>query len=72
MLPAARAGARWTRSSSRTPRIELGFPEDQIEIAESVSEAVTLALLSTPEEGQVVISGSLYVVGAARSILVKH
>jgi dihydrofolate synthase/folylpolyglutamate synthase len=33
--------------------IELGFPEEQIEIAESVSEAVTLALLSTPEEGQV-------------------
>ena len=52
--------------------IELGFPEEQIEIAESVGEAVTLALLSTPEEGQVVISGSLYVVGAARSILVKH
>ncbi len=52
--------------------IELGFPEEEIEIAESVSEAVTLALLSTPEEGQVVVTGSLYVVGAARSLLVKH
>jgi hypothetical protein len=33
---------------------------------------VTEALLNTPDEGQVVITGSLYVVGAARSLLVQH
>ena len=71
LLPAAER-ARARSHAVADAAIELGFPEEQIEIAESVGEAVTLALLSTPEEGQVVITGSLYVVGAARSILVKH
>jgi dihydrofolate synthase/folylpolyglutamate synthase len=48
---------------------DLGFPPDNIHVATSVEEAVTVALLETPEEGQVVVTGSLYVVGAARSIL---
>jgi folylpolyglutamate synthase/dihydropteroate synthase len=49
---------------------DLGLPEHDIVVAESVPEAVTEALLQTPEEGQIVIAGSLYVVGAARSLLV--
>ena len=49
---------------------DLGFPNGDIELTGSVPEAVSVALLSTPDEGQIVISGSLYVVGAARSILV--
>jgi dihydrofolate synthase/folylpolyglutamate synthase len=51
--------------------IELGLPETAVEVTESVAEAVSVALLSTPDEGQVVVTGSLYVVGAARSILVR-
>jgi dihydrofolate synthase/folylpolyglutamate synthase len=49
---------------------DLGLRSDRVVVAESVPEAVTTALLETPEEGQIVISGSLYVVGAARSLLV--
>jgi dihydrofolate synthase/folylpolyglutamate synthase len=51
--------------------IDLGFAEDRIEIVDSVAEAVSAALLATPDDGNVVITGSLYVVGAARSILVR-
>ena len=51
---------------------DLGLLDEQIEIAESASEAVTTALMQTPDEGQVVITGSLYVVGAARSLLVRR
>jgi dihydrofolate synthase/folylpolyglutamate synthase len=51
---------------------DLGLSAEQIDVAESVAEAVTEALLQTPEEGQVVITGSLYVVGAARSLLLHH
>ncbi|HVJ95404.1 MAG TPA: Mur ligase family protein [Acidimicrobiia bacterium] len=51
--------------------IEMGFPEERIEIVDSVPEAVSTALLATPDDGQIVITGSLYVVGAARSFLVK-
>jgi dihydrofolate synthase/folylpolyglutamate synthase len=51
--------------------IDLGFREDRIELVETVPEAVTAALLETPDDGQVVIAGSLYVVGAARDVLVR-
>ena len=50
--------------------VELGFPEDRIEVVDSVAEAVSSALLTTPADGEIVITGSLYFVGAARSILV--
>jgi dihydrofolate synthase/folylpolyglutamate synthase len=50
---------------------DLGVTEDRLGVAESVNEAVTSALLETPDDGQVVITGSLYVVGAARSMLVR-
>ena len=41
-----------------------------MEVADRVAEAVSAALLATPEEGQIVVTGSLYVVGAARTVLV--
>lgn len=50
--------------------IDLGVPEDRVEVVEPVSDAVGAALLGTPEDGQIVVTGSLYVVGAARSALV--
>jgi dihydrofolate synthase/folylpolyglutamate synthase len=50
---------------------ELGVPPERIEVVDTVQQAVGEALLSTPEEGEVVITGSLYVVGAARSLLVR-
>jgi dihydrofolate synthase / folylpolyglutamate synthase len=52
--------------------VELGFPEERIEVVDAVSEAVSTALLTTPADGQIVVTGSLYFVGAARSILVDH
>jgi dihydrofolate synthase / folylpolyglutamate synthase len=51
---------------------DLGFPADQVQVGESVGEAVALALLTTPDDGQIVVTGSLYVVGAARAILANH
>jgi dihydrofolate synthase/folylpolyglutamate synthase len=51
--------------------IDLGFAEERVEIVDSVPEAVSAALLATPEDGNIVITGSLYVVGAARSVLVR-
>jgi dihydrofolate synthase/folylpolyglutamate synthase len=50
--------------------IDLGMPEDRIEVVDGVAEGVGTALLATPEEGQIVVAGSLYVVGAARSVFV--
>ncbi len=49
----------------------LGFREDRIEVVDSVADAVSTALLATPTEGEIIVTGSLYFVGAARSILVK-
>jgi len=50
--------------------IDLGLREDRVEVVESVHDAVGAALLATAEEGRIVVTGSLYVVGAARSALV--
>jgi dihydrofolate synthase/folylpolyglutamate synthase len=50
--------------------IDLGLPEERIEVVDRVEDAVSTALLATPSDGQIVITGSLYVVGAARAILV--
>jgi dihydrofolate synthase / folylpolyglutamate synthase len=50
--------------------IDLGVPEERIEVVDKVEDAVSSALVSTPNDGQIVITGSLYVVGAARSVLV--
>jgi dihydrofolate synthase/folylpolyglutamate synthase len=51
--------------------VDLGFPEERIEVVDRVEEAVSTAFLLTPPEGQIIITGSLYVVGAARSVLVS-
>lgn len=51
--------------------IELGFDEMHVDVTDSVREAIGTALLHAPADGQVIVTGSLYVVGAARSILVK-
>jgi dihydrofolate synthase/folylpolyglutamate synthase len=51
--------------------IELGVPEDRVEVHDRVRDAIGAALLATPEDGQVVVTGSLYTVGAARGIFVK-
>ena len=48
----------------------LGVPPENIEVMDSVTEAVSTALLATSEDGQIVVTGSLYVVGAARAVLV--
>jgi dihydrofolate synthase/folylpolyglutamate synthase len=50
--------------------VDLGVPEDRIEVVDAVPEAVAAALLATPEDGQIVVTGSLYVAGAARGALV--
>jgi dihydrofolate synthase/folylpolyglutamate synthase len=50
----------------------LGFREDRIEVVDAVAEAVSTALLATPTEGEIIVTGSLYFVGAARGILVKE
>jgi dihydrofolate synthase/folylpolyglutamate synthase len=51
--------------------IELGMPPERVEVVDDVAEAVSAALLATPPDGQIVIAGSLYTVGAARSVLVR-
>jgi dihydrofolate synthase/folylpolyglutamate synthase len=51
--------------------VDLGVPEERIEVVDRVEDAVSTALLVTPPDGQIVITGSLYVVGAARSVLVS-
>jgi dihydrofolate synthase / folylpolyglutamate synthase len=49
--------------------MDLGFDGDQIDTIDSVPDAVARALDVTPAEGQVIVTGSLYTVGAARSVL---
>ena len=50
---------------------DLGFAPDRIEVHHSVRSAIGAALLATPEDGQLVVAGSLYVVGAARAVFVN-
>ncbi len=50
--------------------MDLGIDTEQIDIIDSVPDAVARALEVTPADGQVVVTGSLYTVGAARSVLV--
>jgi dihydrofolate synthase/folylpolyglutamate synthase len=52
--------------------IELGFPEDRIDVVDTVAQAISSALLTTAEEGEIIVTGSLYFVGAARTILVDR
>ena len=51
--------------------IDMGVDRDRVVAVDSVAEAVARAIALTPAEGQVVVAGSLYVVGAARTALVS-
>jgi dihydrofolate synthase/folylpolyglutamate synthase len=51
---------------------ELGFAAENIDVQDSVRDAIGAALLATPEDGQIVVTGSLYAVGVARSVFVKQ
>ena len=50
--------------------VDLGVEPRRVFVAELVPEALARALAVTPPDGEVVVTGSLYVVGAARSVLV--
>jgi dihydrofolate synthase/folylpolyglutamate synthase len=47
----------------------LGVDPGRVEVVDAVGDALTLAFEHTAADGQVVVTGSLYVVGAARSAL---
>jgi dihydrofolate synthase/folylpolyglutamate synthase len=47
----------------------LGIPDDRVLVVNDVADAVERAIEDTVADGQVVVSGSLYVVGAARAAL---
>jgi dihydrofolate synthase/folylpolyglutamate synthase len=49
--------------------IEAGLDRDRVEVVEDVAEAVARAVALTDDDEQVVVTGSLYVVGAARAAL---
>ncbi|MEX0664813.1 MAG: Mur ligase family protein, partial [Acidimicrobiia bacterium] len=49
--------------------MELGLERARIEVVDAVADALTRALEVTDADAQVVVTGSLYVVGAARSAL---
>ena len=51
--------------------IDMGVGEDRVEVVDTVAQAIGAAYLATPVDGQIVVTGSLYTVGAARSVLVK-
>jgi dihydrofolate synthase/folylpolyglutamate synthase len=47
----------------------LGVDDDRVEVVDTVAQAVGVGLTGTPDDGQIVVTGSLYVVGAARTLL---
>jgi folylpolyglutamate synthase/dihydropteroate synthase len=49
---------------------DLGVDRELVDVVDDVREAVAFAIEVTPPDGQVVITGSLYVVSPARSVLV--
>jgi dihydrofolate synthase/folylpolyglutamate synthase len=51
--------------------IDMGVGEDRVEVVDTVAQAIGTAYLATPADGQIVVTGSLYTVGAARAVLVK-
>jgi len=50
---------------------ELGIDRARVEVVDHVEDAVRFAIDATPADGQVVITGSLYVVSPARAVLVS-
>jgi dihydrofolate synthase / folylpolyglutamate synthase len=51
--------------------VDLGVDAGAVSVTETVAEAVARAVADTPPDGQIVVTGSLYTVGAARDVLVK-
>ena len=51
--------------------LELGVEPDRVEALATVEAAVARALAVTPPDGQIVVAGSLYLVGAARAALAR-
>ena len=49
--------------------IDLGVDRERIDVIEDVPDAVECAVDMTPADGQVIVTGSLYVVGAARGLV---
>ena len=49
--------------------VEIGLERDRVEVVDDVAEAVARAVAATGPDEQVVVTGSLYVVGAARAAL---
>ncbi len=49
---------------------ELGVEHGIVDVVDDVRDAVAFAIGITPADGQVVITGSLYVVSPARAVLV--
>jgi dihydrofolate synthase/folylpolyglutamate synthase len=49
---------------------DLGVDRERVEVIDDVRDAVAFAVDLTPADGQVVITGSLYVVSPARALLV--
>ena len=79
----AASAARVVVCSPPTPRafeagvlaraaLKVGVAPTQLEVAADVPDAMARALAATPTDGQVVVTGSLYLVGEARSALVTH
>lgn len=50
--------------------MDLGIEHDAIDVVDAVPDAVARAFAVTPADGQVIVTGSLYTVGAARAVLV--
>jgi folylpolyglutamate synthase/dihydropteroate synthase len=49
---------------------DLGVDRGIVEVIDDVQDAVSWAIAATPPDGQVVVTGSLYVVSPARALLV--
>ncbi len=69
MLPCTQP-ARLDPTHIAKAALDLGVPEDRVEVVEGVADAVGTAIVATAQDGQIVVTGSLYVVGAARTALV--
>ncbi|HEX9467057.1 MAG TPA: Mur ligase family protein [Acidimicrobiia bacterium] len=51
--------------------LELGIARDAIDVIDGIDAALARAFATTSEEGQIVVTGTLYLVGAARALLVS-
>ena len=49
--------------------VDLGMANESITVVDDVAAALVAARSVTPPDGQIVVTGSLYLVGAARALL---